>query len=118
MSTQISFDAPERRLSDENIIKPKSIQTGSEKLRPESIPKNESNPTEAQGSALRDLEDNLTQSLNRKVDYHIQQESNEVVVKIRDGETGEIIRQIPEEEFLRLTNRISDFNENILDEIV
>ena len=118
MSTQISFDAPERRLNDENIVKPKSIQTGSEKLRPESIPKNESNPTEAQGSASRGLEDNLTQSLNRKVDYHIQQESNEVVVKIRDGETGEIIRQIPEEEFLRLTNRISDFNENILDEIV
>ena len=88
------------------------------RLYPESIPKNESNPTEAQGSALQDLEDNLTQSLNRKVDYHIQQESNEVVVKIRDGETGEIIRQIPEEEFLRLTNRISDFNENILDEIV
>ena len=117
MSTQISFDAPERRLSDENIIKPKSIQTGSEKLGPESIPKNESNPTESQESASWDLENNLAQSLNRKVDYYIQQESNEVVVKIRDGETGEIIRQIPEEEFLRLTNRISDFNENILDEI-
>ena len=118
MSTQISFDAPERRLNDENVIKPKSIQIGYKKLKSESIPDNKSSPAEAQESAAGNSQKRLTQSLNRKVDYHILQESNEVVVKIRDGETGEVIRQIPEEEFLRLANRISDFNESILDEIV
>ena len=118
MSPQISPDTPERRLSVENIIKPKSIQPGFEELEPESIQNNKGSKTKAQRSASQELENNLTQSLNRKVDYHIQQESNVVVVKIRDGETGEIIRQIPEEEFLRLTNRISDFNANILDEMV
>ena len=35
-----------------------------------------------------------------------------------DEETGKIIKQIPEEEFLRLTNRISDFNKSILDQTV
>ena len=118
MSTHISFDTPKRRLDDENIIKPKTIQTEFEKSGPENIPKDGSNPVEIQGSDAGNSKNDLAQSLNRKVDYQIQQENNEVVVKIRDGETGEIIRQIPEEEFLRLTNRISDFNENILDETV
>ena len=57
-------------------------------------------------------------SINRKIDYHIEQDSNELVIKIRDKETGKIIKQIPEEEFLRLTNRISDFNKSILDQTV
>ena len=57
-------------------------------------------------------------SINREVDYHSEQGSNELVIKILDKETGEIIRQIPEEEFLRLTNRISDFNKSILDQTV
>ena len=40
------------------------------------------------------------------------------VDEVVDKETGEIIKQIPEEDFLRLTNRISDFNKNILDQTV
>ena len=47
-----------------------------------------------------------------------EQGSNELVIKIRDEKTGEIVKQIPEEEFLRLTNRISDFNKSILDQTV
>ena len=118
MSTPIPFDNYEQRLIDNNVIKPKGVKIGFVKSKARSITKNESTPDEAQGSAAGKMQSSRVHSLNRKVDFHIQQESNEVVVKIRDGETGEIIRQIPEEEFLRLTNRISDFNESILDEIV
>ena len=117
MSVPIPFNSFEQRLNDQNVIKPKAIKNGSGELKPESLSKNENTLDEVQGSTAGEIKSSLIHSLNRKVDYHIE-ENNEVVVKIRDGETGEIIRQIPEEEFLRLTNRISDFNKSILDQTV
>ena len=117
MSTPIPFDTYEQRLIDNNVIKPKGIKIGFVESN-RSITKNESTPDEAQGSAAGKKQSSRVHSLNRKVDYHIEQDSNELVIKIRDKETGEIIKQIPEEEFLRLTNRISDFNKSILDQTV
>ena len=117
MSTPIPFDSIEQRLNGQNVIKPKAIKNGSGELKPESLSKNENTLDEVQGSTAGEIKSSQVHSLNRKVDYHIE-ENNEVVVKIRDGETGKIIRQIPEEEFLRLTNRISDFNKSILDQTV
>ena len=115
MSVPIPFNSFEQRLNDQNVTKPKAIKNGSGELKPESLSKNENTLDEVQGSTAGEIENSQVHSLNRKVDYHIE-ENNEVVVKIRDGETGEIIRQIPEEELLRLTNRISDFNKSILDQ--
>ena len=117
MSASIPFDSIEQRLNGQNVIKPKAIKNGSGELKPESLSKNENTLDEVQGSTAGGIKSSQVHSLNRKVDYHIE-ENNEVVVKIRDGETGEIIRQIPEEEFLRLTNRISEFNKSILDQTV
>ena len=53
---------------------------------------------------------------NNKVDYKVDHETNEVVIRIVDNESGEVIRQIPGEEFLRFANRISNFNQKYLDE--
>ena len=116
MSTQIPFDTFKQRLSDQNLIKPKAIKDGFGKLDRASVSKN--TPDKAQGSAEGKANDLQVHLLNRKVDYHIEQDSNELVIKIRDGETGEVIKQIPEEEFLRLSNRISVFNKGILDQTV
>jgi len=118
MSTPIPFDTYEQRLIDNNVIKPKGVKIGFAESNARSITKNESTPDEAQGSAAGKMQSSRIDPINRKVDYHIEQDSNELVIKIRDKETGEIIKQIPEEEFLRLTNRISDFNKSILDQTV
>ena len=118
MSTPIPFDIYEQRLIGNNVIKPKGIKIGFEESKIRSIKKNESTPDEVQGSATEKMQSSQIDSLNRKVDYHIEQDSNELVIKIRDKETGKIIKQIPEEEFLRLTNRISDFNKSLLDQTV
>ena len=118
MSTPIPFDTYEQRLIDHNVIKPKGVKIGFEESNARNIKKNESTPDEAQGSATGKMQSSRIDSINRKVDYHIEQDSNELVIKIRDEETGKIIKQIPEEEFLRLTNRISDFNKSILDQTV
>ena len=118
MSAQISFDTLERRLADKNAIKLNTAQVESNISRSERSPKKEINTDKAQESAKVEPKTFPVKSQTRKVDYYIEQGSNEVVVKIRDGESGEVIRQIPQEEFLRLTNRISEFNKNIIDSTV
>ena len=118
MSTQIPFDTFEQVLKDRNIIKPKFIKVGFEEPKSKSIEKSTSSSDEVQESAAEETHKSWDNFPNRKVDYHVEQNSNEIVVKIRDGDTGEVIKQIPEEEFLRLTNRISDFNKGILDKTV
>ena len=118
MSILIPFEAHEQSLIGNNVIKPEGMKIGFEESKARSITKNESTPDEVQGSAEGKMQSSRIDSLNRKVDYHIEQGSNELVIKIRDEETGKIIKQIPEEEFLRLTNRISDFNKSILDQTV
>ena len=118
MSILIPFEAHEQSLIGNNVIKPKGMKIGFEESKARSITKNESTPDEVQGSTEGKIQGSRIDSLNRKIDYHIEQDSNELVIKIRDKKTGEIIKQIPEEEFLRLTNRISDFNKSILDQTV
>ena len=117
MTIPIPFDSHEQSLIGKNVIKPKGTKIGFVESN-RSITKNESSPDEAQGSAAGKVQSSRIDPINRKIDYYIEEDSNELVIKIRDKETGEIIKQIPEEEFLRLTNRISDFNKSILDQTV
>ena len=51
---------------------------------------------------------------NHKVSYMVNQEKDELVIRIVDKESGEVVRQVPGEEFLRLTSRIAEFNNKIL----
>jgi len=118
MTIPIPFGTHEQSLISNNVIKQKGIKIEIEESKARSITKNESTPDEVQGSAAGEMVSSRVDSLNRTVDYHIEQDSNELVIKIRNKETGEVIKQIPEEEFLRLTNRISDFNKNMLDQTV
>ncbi|MZH02944.1 MAG: flagellar protein FlaG [Nitrospinae bacterium] len=62
--------------------------------------------------------DQISFSTDHKVDYEINQETHEVVIRVVDRETGEVVRQIPGEDFLKLTQRIADFNQKYLDETV
>ena len=50
---------------------------------------------------------------NHKVSYMVNQEKDELVIRIVDKESGEVVRQIPGEEFLLLTSRMAEFNNKI-----
>lgn len=62
--------------------------------------------------------DQISFSKDHKVDYEIDQDTHNVVIRVVDRETGEVVRQTPGEDFLKLTQRIADFNQKYLDEIV
>ena len=92
------------------------MKVGFEKTGTRTIPKDENNPTGAKGGVPEGTKSSLTRSLNRKIDYQIHQDSNEIIIQVLDGETGEVIREIPQQDFVRLVNQISEFNKSILDE--
>ncbi len=62
--------------------------------------------------------DKISFSADHKVDFKINQETHEVVIRVVDRESGEVVRQIPGEDFLKLTQRIAEFNQKYLDETV
>ena len=53
-----------------------------------------------------------------KVDYQINQETDEVIIRILDTESDEVVQQVRGEKILRLFSRITDFNKKIIDESV
>lgn len=46
------------------------------------------------------------QNLQRALEFSVDEESGETVVKVIDSETKELIRQIPSEELLAIANRL------------
>jgi flagellar protein FlaG len=54
-------------------------------------------------------------SVGRSVQFSIDQESGETVVSIRDAETGEMIRQIPSAEALRLAQSLGSQSNSLID---
>ena len=67
---------------------------------------------------LERLAESLTdfaRSLNRDLSFSIHEASGHTVVRVLDGETKEVIRQIPSEEFLRLSESLAASSAVILD---
>ena len=55
-------------------------------------------------------------SINKSLQFRVDQATGEMVVTIRDDETGEIIREVPGEDALRIAQRIEDTLSALLDE--
>ncbi|WP_317931659.1 flagellar protein FlaG [Halioxenophilus sp. WMMB6] len=50
----------------------------------------------------------FAQSIRRDLSFSLQNETGQVIVEVTDSETGELIRKIPSEEALRLSERIAE----------
>ncbi|HEU4780088.1 MAG TPA: flagellar protein FlaG [Steroidobacteraceae bacterium] len=77
--------------------------------RPVEIPKIE--------SVTRQI-DTFLRSTNRALQFRVDDASGRMVVSITDAETGEVIRQVPGEEALRMAERIEASIGALLDEKV
>ena len=75
--------------------------------RPVTIPKIE--------SVTRQI-DSFLRSINKSVQFRVDQATGEMIVTIRDDETGEVIRQVPGEDAIRIAQRIEDTLSAVLDE--
>jgi len=59
--------------------------------------------------------DSFLRSQNHNLNFRVDQGSGRMVVTVTDGETGEVIRQVPGEEALKMAQRIEDMT-GLLDE--
>lgn len=60
--------------------------------------------------------DSFLRSIDKSVQFQVDQATGEMIVTIRDDVTGEVIRQVPGEEALRIAQRIEDQLSAMLDE--
>ncbi len=61
-------------------------------------------------NALVNVED-YVQSLQRDIQFSVDEDLDTTVIKVLDGDSGEVIRQIPEDIFLELARRLKDDGE-------
>ena len=59
--------------------------------------------------------DSFLRSQNHQLQFRVDGNSGKLVVTVTDGETGEVIRQVPGEEALKMAQRIEDMT-GLLDE--
>jgi flagellar protein FlaG len=59
--------------------------------------------------------DSFLRSQNHQLQFRVDNGSGKLVVTVTDGETGEVIRQVPGEDALRMAQRIEDMT-GLLDE--
>lgn len=78
----------------------KSVAQAAPKTAPQPEPS-----TAALKQAAKQLE-TFMQSMNRYLEFRIDQDSGRTVVTVRDTTTGDVIRQIPAEEVLRLAQNL------------
>lgn len=55
---------------------------------------------------------NVAQTLNRELQFAVNQDIEETVVTVIDRHTGETVRQIPSEEIVRLAQRMNELSPN------
>jgi flagellar protein FlaG len=55
----------------------------------------------------------FVQISNRQLNFSVDEGSNKLVVKVTDVESGEVIRQIPSEEVLKLSERLQELQTEV-----
>ncbi|MEK2608760.1 flagellar protein FlaG [Pseudomonas shirazensis] len=65
-------------------------------------------------NAVSEIEKFLSTS-RRNLEFTTDEDSGKIVVKVIASETGELIRQLPSEEALRIANSLSDVNSLLFD---
>lgn len=66
------------------------------------------NPVEGELEEAVSNVEAFTQTIRRDLKFSLDDESGKVIVKVTDSSTGEVIRQMPSEEALKLAQRLQE----------
>ncbi|ANI02457.1 flagellar biosynthesis protein FlaG [Pseudomonas putida SJTE-1] len=120
MSVKLNLSYPASRPAEQAGEKPvaraeEASRGGSDTLVPNAISAAEhSNDAEKVKSAVSEIEKFLS-ATRRNLEFSTDEESGKIVVKVIASETGELIRQLPSEEALRIAHNLSDVNSILFD---
>jgi len=84
------------------VAKVKDIST--DKSRGAEAPAGEQQAVDQVVSSLNEM----VQNLHRNLQFSVDEESGDTVIKVVDSETNEVVRQIPSEEIVRLRQHMRD----------
>lgn len=74
----------------------------------------EQHPSSAQLKSAMDRINQALKQTNKNLEFTVDTESKDPVVKLVDSETGDVIRQYPSEEALSIARSIDDFQQGML----
>ncbi|MFJ4054488.1 flagellar protein FlaG [Pseudomonas sp. NPDC089743] len=119
MSVKLNLSYPTARSAEQVGDKPVSRSAdaprGSDTLEPKAVSAAEKGTdAEKVKSAVSEIEKFLS-STRRNLEFSTDEESGKIVVKVIASETGELIRQLPSEEALRIAHSLSDVNSLLFD---
>ena len=83
----------------------------------ESQPDKEEIKTHVAKSTAADLK-RLSHAFNKKLEFEVDQTSNQVIVKVIDKETDKVIKELPPEELQRLHSNLKEIIGLLFDEMV
>ncbi len=120
MSVKLNLSYPTARPADPAADKPvtrsaEAPRGNSDTLEPKAVTAAESaHDAEKVKQAVSEIEKFLS-STRRNLEFSTDEESGKIVVKVIASETGELIRQLPSEEALRIAHSLSDVNSLLFD---
>lgn len=95
----------------------KSLPTVAENKDTEQTTEHRKPDTETVEQAVERVNE-FVQTVQRNLEFSVDKELNQTVVKVVDRESGEVVRQIPDEVFLELARKLDDNGElHLLDAI-
>lgn len=110
---QVQTSAPARQAEAVVPANPQREQTEvAENAKPLNDKQAENRETAAKSlhHAVSDMND-FVQSIRRELQFSINSDHGEVVIQVTDAENGDVIRQIPSDEALRLAQSLQDANQ-------
>ncbi|MFB4393826.1 MULTISPECIES: flagellar protein FlaG [unclassified Pseudomonas] len=114
MSVKLNLSYPAARVAEQVADKPVARSTeatgGSEKK----DPVRKVDDTDKVKQAVAEIEQFLKQS-RRNLEFSTDEDSGKIVVKVIASDTGELIRQLPSEEALRIAESLSDVQSVLFD---
>ncbi len=66
--------------------------------------------------SLATMLNSATKSMDKKITFAVDDDTNRIVIKVQDSRTNETVREIPSKELIRLLKHMHDFIGMLVDE--
>ncbi len=111
MSVKLNLSYPTAKpvtpVADKPVEKPREVVPEVAKTATQGSKKEAQSEQEKLKMAVQEIE-KFVQSVKRNLEFSIDEPSGQVVVKVIASDSGEVVRQIPNEEVLKLANSLNN----------
>lgn len=104
-------------VKDKTVTAPPLVSAAASTATPDTATSKDSNPkdsAEALKAAVEEIE-KFVQSVRRNLEFSIDEASGKVVVKVIASETGEVVRQLPSAEALKIADSLQNAHSLLFD---